>query len=60
MKYDTVTLEPSKETVLVNNKVMDSEEQACIAIILSSICANKQKRKTEEEILDEKLVTEKS
>jgi hypothetical protein len=40
-KYETVTLEPSKEIVLINNKVMDSEEEACIAIILSSVCANK-------------------
>jgi hypothetical protein len=44
-KYDTVTLEPSKETVLVNNKVMDSEEEASIAIILSSVCANENKKK---------------
>jgi hypothetical protein len=43
-KYDTVTLEPSKETVLVNNKVMDSEEEACTAIILSSICALKTRK----------------
>jgi hypothetical protein len=44
-KYDTVTLEPAKETVLVNNKVMDSEEEACIAIILYSVCANEKKKK---------------
>jgi hypothetical protein len=42
-KYDTVTFEPSRETVLVNNKVMDSKEEACIAVILSSVCANEKK-----------------
>jgi hypothetical protein len=41
--YDTVTLEPSQETVLVNNNVMDSEEEACIAVILSSVCVNEKK-----------------
>jgi hypothetical protein len=44
-KYDTFTLEPSKETVLVNNKLMDSEEGACIAIIFSCVFANEKKEK---------------